>query len=132
MRQFRAMSLRGQFRFLARGNVVRASDVPEKRPFRRTARHALVRNPAVFTVVASQAVLHCELSSRVECIRVGCETAPAIVGMNTLCPAVAEFLVERASGEIEPALVEKRTELVRARHPDEHRGSIGHRAEPRL
>src|SRR4030095_11314658 len=45
---------------------------------------------------------------------------------------MAKLLLQGPAGKVEPALVEKSTELVRVRHPDHHGRCIGHGAEALL
>ena len=49
--------------------------------------------------------------------------------MHALGPAVAQFLLHGATGEVQPALIEKRTGLVRAGDPDHYRRSVSHTSE---
>ncbi len=55
-----------------------------------------------------------------------------IVGVHTLDPAIAEFLFHRASGEVEPCLVEKGGVPVRTGCNDHHRGRVGKAPKTRL
>ena len=44
-------------------------------------------------------------------------------------PAVADLVLERSAGELEPAPIEERVAAVETGHPDEHRGVVGQVAE---
>src|SRR5215471_14875159 len=52
--------------------------------------------------------------------------------MDALSPAVAQFLVQAPSCELQPPLIEEIAQLVRSGHPDEHRRGIGHNSKPGL
>src|SRR5437588_3322806 len=52
--------------------------------------------------------------------------------MNTFGPTIAQFLLHGSPGKIEPAFVKKVAELVRTRHPDQHRRGVGDRAKTRF
>src|SRR5207247_3730635 len=82
------------------------------------ARHTAIRNPAIFAVVTSQPVLHHEWFPSFKRFDVGFEAALEIVRMHAVGPAISHFLFHRATGKLEPRLVEKSAELVQARHPD--------------
>src|SRR5262249_53599272 len=103
------------------GNIVCTADVTKKHPRGRESWHSLVKHPAVFTVMPSQAVFHREFASSVEGFNVSCETALYVVRMYSLYPTVADFLLQGSPCEHKPAFVEKSAQLVLTRHPDENR-----------
>ena len=49
--------------------------------------------------------------------------------VNSLRPTVAKLLFEGASREFQPPLIEIVAQFVGARHPDHHRGGVGHETE---
>src|SRR5882724_4449418 len=114
------------------GDVDGGTDVTEERAVGCKTWHAMIQDPAIFTVKSSQAVFHGKLLPRVEVVSIDFKTAVEVFWVNTLCPPVAEFLLQGPAGKVEPTFVEKNTELVRARHPDHHGCRIGHGAEALL
>src|SRR4030095_3498007 len=103
--------------------------VPDERAVSLEARHAIIKDPTIFTVRPPQAVFHRKLPPRIKGLMVDLNTPVQILRVNSLCPAGAELLLQRPSCKIEPAFVEKRTELVGARHPDHHGRRISHGTE---
>src|SRR2546425_2920855 len=53
----------------------------------------------------------------------------AVVGMDTLEPAVTPLLLQRPSGELEPRAVEVDAAPIGPSHPDHDRSRDGHRSE---
>ena len=104
----------------------------EKRAVGLETRHAMIHNPAILTVESAQAVFHREWPPRVEITGIDFKAAVEVIPMDTFCPPIANFLLQPATGEVEPALVEKGTALVRGRHPDHHGCGVGHSAKARL
>src|SRR5262245_56059764 len=84
------------------GDVVGTADIAEKCSVRIKPRYALIEHPAIFAVVASQAILHFEFPSPVERFRVGCAASFDVIQMHSIDPAVADFLAQRSAGEFEP------------------------------
>src|SRR6478609_10375183 len=117
-RQFDVLALMIQLRLLSIRDVNARADITQKRAIIGESWRSTIQNPAIFTVISSQAILHCKRLSRIEGILVSVEAVREVVRMNPLCPAIAQFLFHCASGKIEPAFVEKGAEFVRARHPD--------------
>src|SRR6266853_6139012 len=93
------------------------------------ARHTAIRNPAIFAVVTSKPVLHDERFPGIKRFDVGFEAALEIVRMHAVGPAISHFLFHRATGKLEPRLVEKSAEFVQARHPDKTGGRFSTQAE---
>src|SRR5206468_5824997 len=60
---------------------------------------------------------------------VGFEAALEIVRMHAVGPAISHFLFHRATGKLEPRLVEKSAELVQARHPDQDGRRVSYDSE---
>ena len=92
----------------------------------------MIHNPAILTVESAQAVFHREWPPRVEITGIDFKAAVEVIPVDTFCPPIANFLLQPATGEVEPALVEKVTALVRGRHPDHHGCGVGHSAKARL
>ena len=55
-----------------------------------------------------------------------------IVRVHTLSPAISHFLLQAATGKLQPGLVKESAELIHAGHPNENRGCVGYRAETRF
>ena len=119
-------------RLLPFRDVQARADVPGEDRGRSMEGDAVVQQPAVFAVVASQPVLHRERLAGVEGAGVGREAAVEIVAVHVLGPAVAELLLQRATHEIQPRLVEPGAELVGAADPDHDRSGVRHVPEAPL
>src|SRR5206468_7193037 len=96
------------------------------------ARHTAIRNPAIFAVVTSQPVLHDERFPGIKRFDVGFEAALEIVRMHAVGPAISHFLFHRATGKLEPRLVEEGTKFIRVRHPDKDGRRVSYHAESLL
>lgn len=110
-------------------NVNARADITAEVVVRIKTRDTVVDDPAKFTVIAAQAIFHFKFHTRVESAGVDGEAAIEIVGVHARSPAFAQFLLDRASREIEPATIEKSAEFVGARHPDECWGRVRHEAK---
>src|SRR6202007_1925598 len=108
------------------------ANVTSKRPVRIEPRHANVGNPSKFAVVVSEAILHPECLPAIKGLCVRIQASLQILRIDSLRPAVAEFLVNGSAGEVQPGLVEVGAEFVSPRHPDHHWSTIGHQPETRL
>src|SRR5438093_10432171 len=86
-----------------------------------------IQNPAIFTVISSQAILHCKRLARIEGIFVNVEAVREVVRMNAFCPSISKLLLQFSAGKVEPAFVEEGAEFVRAGHPEEHGRCLGDR-----
>src|SRR5215470_12831941 len=95
-------------------------------------RRSGVEDPAIDAVEPPQAVGHHEALTGVERPAVNLEDALAVLGMNTLGPAVAELLLDPTACKGDPAIIDESTEFVGAAHPDHHRRGVGHQAKPLL
>jgi len=91
--------------------------------------HAAVDDPSILIVKTAQAIFHPESLAGIEGIGVCVQAAFEIVGMDTLCPAVAQLAFQRPAGEFKPPLVEPGAAFVRAGHPEHNRGRVAHQAE---
>src|SRR4029077_21232429 len=91
-----------------------------------------IQNPAVFTVISSQAILHRERSPGSKENPVDFKTVLQVIRMNPFGPTIAQFLLHCSPGKVEPALVEEGAEFVRAGHPDEDGRDVGDRAKTRF
>src|SRR4051794_31505471 len=72
--------------------------------------------------MAAEPVFDLERLTLVEGRDIGVQALLEIVGMHPLHPAVSDLRFERATGEIEPRLIDIGAEFIEARHPD-HDGS---------
>src|SRR4029450_37416 len=127
-----SLLLQRLFRPLGLRDVNGSTDVADERAIGRKARHSMIQDPTIFTVISSQTVLHRKLLSRVKGVNVDFQTAVEVSWVDALCPPVAKFLLQRTTGEVEPTFFEKGTELVPPRHPDHHGRRIGHRVKASL
>src|SRR5437764_15091508 len=91
-----------------------------------------IQNPAIFTVISSQAMLHCKQLARIEGIFVNVEAVREVIRMNAFCPAISKLLLQFSAGKVEPAFSEEGAEFVQAGHPDEHGRGVGDRAKTRI
>src|SRR5262245_6906890 len=112
---------------LALRDVNARADVANESAVRRRPRIAAVQYPTVLAVSPPESVFHPEVSPRIECRYVFRHAALPIVGMNSFGPAVAEFLRDRSTSEIQPRLVEVNAALGGIRHPDHDWRRIRHR-----
>src|SRR6516164_174914 len=97
------------------------TDIAGENPTWPKTGYPLVQHPSELSVHSTQPVFHLEVSAEVKRRSLSGETAVKVIGMNTLGPAVAEFLLHGATREDQPAFVEKSEELVRAGCPDHYR-----------
>ena len=96
------------------GDVHAGADVAAEVPARPITRRALVGNPAIFSVVPLQAVLHYEWLTRIECAAISLQGVFSIIWMNAFTPAVIKVLLHASTGELEPRLVDESAKLVRS------------------
>src|SRR4029079_16927358 len=80
-----------------------------------------IEDPAVDPVVAAEPVFHFERFAPAEVVEVERHAALEVVAVHPLPPAIAHLLLERASGECEPRLVEIVAVGVEAGAPDHDR-----------
>src|SRR5690242_2901987 len=73
--------------------------------------------------------LHLEMSARIERRAIGLETLLQVLRMHTLHPPVSDFLLQAATGECQPALIEELAEPVATRHPKQHWSAVRHVAK---
>src|ERR1700720_307648 len=93
---------------------------------------ATVHDPAIFTVISSQAILHRERLPGIKRTLVDFKAVLQVIRMNTFGPTIAQFLLRCSASKVEPAFVEEGAKLVRARHPDHHWSCVGYRAKTSL
>src|SRR5690606_3566716 len=84
------------------GDVDAGADVAFERAVGIDVRNAVVEQPAVLAVVATQAKLHRQRRALRKGRVARLDASLAVVRMNRLGPAEAELVVERAPGEVEP------------------------------
>src|SRR5882724_8345959 len=91
-----------------------------------------IQDPAIFTVISSQAILHRERLPGIKGTPVDFKTVLHVIRMNTFGPTIAQFLLDCSPGKVEPTFVEEGAKLVRAGHPDEHGRGVRDRAKTRF
>src|SRR5208337_5332067 len=92
----------------------------------------VVQDPAAFTVVPPQAVLHGKRRASVECRDIGLQASLQVIGVDSLGPAVAHLLLDGPSSKVEPLLVEVIAPLICISAPDQDRRGIGQSSKPLL
>ena len=111
------------------GDVDAGADETLELARRAEVRRAALEQPAPGAIVALQPELHFVGPARIEGRVIGVEHAIEIGRVQVVAPAIAQFLFDGASDEVQPALVEPGAALVGAAHPDEHRRGIRRGAE---
>ena len=114
---------------LAVTDIDAGPDVAGKTSARVETWHTGIQDPAVLPRGITQPVLNRKAAQRFECVVVNVQAALRVVRMNVLGPALAEFLVDGPTNEIEPDLVEPGALAVGPADPHHHRRGIGHQAE---
>ena len=117
---------------LAVGDVEARTDVSEERAICGEARRPIVQHPAIFAVTSSQTVFHRERLPAIKGVSIDLKTSVEIFAMNTLCPPMAKLLLQAPTRKVEPTLVEKVAQLIRAGHPDHHRRCVSQGAKTSL
>src|SRR5207302_1600730 len=102
------------------GNVNPRTYVPGKRTVRVHSWHSDIEDPAVFSIVAPQAILHVERFSPIECMVVGLQARFQILGVNSFDPTISKLCLKRSACEIEPRLIEVVAQLIRTTHPNQY------------
>ena len=101
-------------------HVEARADVTSERTVGIEQRRRIVEDPPVFAVMPPKPILHYERRAVVEGAGVRVQAMLQICGVDTVCPAIADFELEEGSpGEVEPRLVEVGAAFVGARNPDE-------------
>ena len=104
----------------------------EKTSIRREPGNAMILEPAEFPVSTAQAILHLEFPLRLIGQPVGARAGLQVVRVDVIRPAIAQFLLQLAPGEVEPRLVDITAERVLVRFPKKHWRGICHPAETPL
>ena len=104
----------------------------EKTSIRREPGNAMILEPAEFPVSTAQAILHLEFPLRLIGQPVGARAGLQVVRVDVIRPAIAEFLLQLAPGEVEPRLVDITAPRVLVRFPKKHWRGICHPAETPL
>src|SRR5262249_43403625 len=112
-----ALSLERLFLLEQIGDIHTSSNVSAKSAVRTEMRNSDIRHVAIFTVVTAEPILHVERLSGVKCSRVGVKTHFVILGVHAVDPTVAEVLLQRSSGKLEPGFIDKCAGLVGSRRP---------------
>src|SRR5947209_3839655 len=114
-------------RFFLIMDIETATDVSLECSVGSVTGHSMIQNPTVLSGVAPQPVLHFKWLASIKRADVDLEATVEIIRVHVLGPAVAAFLFQGTSNELEPALVEVITELVCSGHPDHYgRGFRNH------
>ena len=107
-------------------NIDTGTDISQKIPVLAKARHSAVRDEAIFTIMASEAIFHRKWLPCIKRCDVRLETILEVIGVDSFRPTTPEFLFHSSAGECEPGFIEEGAQLVFARHPDQNRRSIRH------
>jgi len=92
----------------------------------------MIKNPAEFTGMMPQPVVHFKWLTRVKRADIDLQASFEIVWVHVLRPAVPAFVLQRTADKIKPALIEVVAELVRSGHPDHDWHGLGNHLEPLL
>jgi len=101
--------------------VYTATDEARECPGLVIERYAAIKDPAVHTVAATEAILHLERLTPLEVVQIVRYAAIEIATVHAFGPARAHFLFERAPRERQPRLVEVVAVRIEARAPDHDR-----------
>src|SRR5215469_4116133 len=119
-------SLPGQFLV---SHVTRRTNVAGKGAICVESRHAIIENPAIFSVMSAEAILHLKRLAPIKRSFISIQATPQVVCVDPFRPAIPKFLVNGAPGESQPGLIEIGTQLVGSGHPYHHRSSVGDQSE---
>src|SRR5215210_3744867 len=86
--------------------------------------HATIGYPAVGIVMPAQPILHLKLLPFLQRVQIGLQTLIEVIRVNTLAPAAAKFLFQRAPGKVQPPLVEVITCTRAVGAPDQYRSLL--------
>src|SRR5215472_2994068 len=120
---------KGLFSLFTLTDVNSRADVARKGSVSVESRHSLIENPAIFCVFSAEPILHPERLPPIERLCIGLKATFQVVSVDSLCPAISQFLVQGPTGELQPSLIEIGTEPVRAGHPDHYRCGISDQTE---
>src|ERR1700756_1745348 len=115
---------------LARGHIRDNPNVTDEGLILIEPGYANVKNPSIFSVMASQPILHSEFLPAIKRLHVRIHAFRQISGMNSLRPAVSTFEVNGSSSEVQPRLVKVGAKFISLRYPDQHGRGIRHQPEP--
>src|SRR5215475_300211 len=122
----RSQRMRGFLGLLAIGNVNAGSGKSYKLSFFRITWNPVGQSPTILTVGTPELIFDRESFSLFQRRHVGIETSTQVVGVNILCPAVADFLRHSPAGKIQPGLIEEVVQPIRTGEPQHNRRCIGH------
>ena len=114
------------------GHIDAGTDVPLQLTLLIEIGRPVVLYPAILAVITTQTVIHGERLPPFERVEINPKAAVQILGVHPLGPAVALLLLQRASGKVQPGLVEVVTKRVQPGDPDHHRRRVGHLPEASL
>src|SRR5215471_4308551 len=80
--------------------------------------------------MAARPILQIEGLSLMKCLRVRLVASLQVFRVDILCPAIAEFRVERAAGKLQPSLIDIAARLINSGHPNHHRRRVSNQPEP--
>src|SRR5215472_1682983 len=111
------------------GDVTRRTDVAAKGTIGVESRYAIIENPAIFSIMSAEAILHLKKLAPIERLLISLQATLEVLSVDPFRPAISKLLVNGASGEHQPGLIEISTQLVGAGHPDHHRNRGGDQSE---
>ena len=74
----------------------------------------MIEEPAIIPIGTPEAALHGERLMRCEARDLGVEAMFKVFSVHAFYPAVSQFLLQRAPGEVKPGLIKESAEHVRA------------------
>src|ERR1700739_4160744 len=117
------------FGLLALGHINANPDVTDKGVILIEPGYANVKNPSIFSVMASELILHSKLLATIKRLRVRVHASRQICGMHPLRPAVSTLEVEGSSSEVQPRLGKVGAKFIRLCYPDQHGRGVCHQPE---
>src|SRR5690348_3079619 len=90
----------------ALGNVDNRTDVTHKGVIRVISGLSMIENPAVFSIVPADPILHRERLATIKGLGVSLQASIYIFRVQSRCPAAAQLLFDAAAGEVEPGLID--------------------------
>jgi hypothetical protein len=85
----------------AGGDIDARSDVTGEFSVTAAQGNAMVQDPAPFAIVTAEAIFHEQWLARLERGSMRVQTTSPIVWVNALLPTISQFLLQKASGELE-------------------------------
>src|SRR5215469_6109311 len=85
----------------------------------------MIENPAIFSVMSAQPILHMERLALLERPRIGLSERLQVLWVYPLRPAISQFLLEGPAREFQPGPIDVCVSLVRPRRPDHDGRGVG-------